>query len=300
MTMKTLSIVIIFLVMSRVSVAPANRDPVELDVWPGNAPGEKGDIGQEQFQPPQKEPKPIKRLTNVTRPTITVYSPENAKNTHAAVVICPGGGYSILAMDLEGEEVAAWLNSIGVTGIVLKYRVPARKDQPKHLAPLQDAQRADEPGPRHAKEWDIDPQRIGILGFSAGGHLAAVTSTNYDKRQYEAVDDTDKVSCRPDFAVLVYPAYLTAGNHLAPEVRVNAQTPPVFFVHAGDDPISAEGSIMMYLALRQAKVPAELHLYGAGGHGFGLRPTGKPAPTWPKRCEEWLRATGVIEADGKR
>jgi acetyl esterase/lipase len=187
-----------------------------------------------------------------------------------------------------------------VTGIVLKYRVPARKNQPKHLAPLQDAQRAMSLVRSHAKEWDLDPHRIGILGFSAGGHLAAVTCTNHDKRQYDAVDDADKVSCRPDFAVLVYPAYLTVGNRLAPEVRVNAQTPPVFFVHAGDDPISAEGSITMYLALRQAKVPAEMHLYASGGHGFGLRPTGKPATTWPKRCEEWLRATRVIAADGKR
>ncbi len=146
----------------------------------------------------------------------------------------------------------------------------------------------------HAQAWKLDPQRIGILGFSAGGHLAAVTSTNHDKRQYEALDETDKISCRPDFAVLVYPAYLTVGDHLAADVRVNAQTPPVFFVHAGDDHISAEGSIAMYLALRRAKVPAELHVYTAGGHGFGLRPTGKPVATWPKRCEEWLRATGVI------
>jgi len=297
--MRTLSIAIALLLPSWASVAPAGNNPLVLDVWPGTAPGEKGNIGREQWQPPQKEPKPIKRLTNVTRPTISVYRPANVKHTDAAVVICPGGGYSILAMDLEGEEVAAWLNSIGVTGIVLKYRVPARKDQPRHLPPLQDAQRAMSLVRSHAKEWNLDPHRIGILGFSAGGHLAAVTATNYDKRQYAVLDDVDEFSCRPDFAVLVYPAYLTAGDHLSPEVPVNARTPPVFFVHAGDDPISAEGSITMYLALRRAKVPAELHLYASGGHGFGLRPTDKPATTWPKRCEEWLRATGVIPADGK-
>jgi len=300
MTVKTLSIVIAFLTMLWISVGVASESPPVFDVWPGVAPGEKGDIGQEQFQPPQREAKPVKRLTNVTRPTITVYRPDGVKSTNAAVVICPGGGYSILAMDLEGEEVAAWLNSIGVTGIVLKYRVPARKDQSTHLAPLQDAQRAVSLVRSHAEEWNLDPHRIGILGFSAGGHLAAVTATNYDKRQYNALDDVDKVSCRPDFAVLAYPAYLTTGDHLAPEVRVNAQTPPVFFVHAGDDPISAEGSITMYLALRRAKVPAELHLYAAGGHGFGLRPTDKPATTWPKRCAEWLRSTGIVAADGKR
>src|SRR5208283_1781304 len=142
MTMKILSIAIASLVISWVSAAQASDKPLVLDVWPGVVPGENGDIGQEHLQPPQKDPKPIKRLTNVTRPTITVYEPADVENTHAAVVIFPGGGYSILAMDLEGEEVAAWLNSIGVTGIVLKYRVPARKDQSTHLAPLQDAQRA--------------------------------------------------------------------------------------------------------------------------------------------------------------
>jgi acetyl esterase/lipase len=152
----------------------------------------------------------------------------------------------------------------------------------------------------HAQAWDLDPHRIGILGFSAGGHLAAVASTNYDKRRYDALDDNDKVSCRPDFAVLVYPGYLGTVGHLPAEIRVDAQTPPVFLAHAGDDRALVEGSIAMYLALWQAKVPAELHVYASGGHGFGLRPTGKPAPTWPKRCEEWLRERGIIKADAAR
>ena len=262
-----------------------------LDVWPGQAPGEKGDVGQEKLLPPQGT-KPVQRLTNVSKPTITLYRPE--KPNGAAVLICPGGGYSILAMDLEGEEVAAWLNSIGVTGIVLKYRVPARKGQPKHLTPLQDAQRAMSLVRTRAKEWDIDPSRIGILGFSAGGHLAAAASTNHDKRHYDPIDDVDKTSCRPDFAVLVYPAYLTAGEALAPEIRVDARTPPTFFIHAGDDKIGPENSVRMYLALKQAKVPAELHVYAGGGHGFGLRPSDNLCSTWPQRSAEWMRSRGLL------
>lgn len=274
----------------------AAEKPLVVDVWPGTAPGEKGDIGEEKAMPPrQKESPPITRLTNVTRPTLTIFPPPAEKNTGTAVVICPGGGYQILAFDLEGEEVAAWLNSLGVTGIVLKYRVPARKDQPRHQAPLQDAQRAMSLVRSRAKEWNIDPSRIGILGFSAGGHLSATTATNHDKRQYEAIDGIDQTSCRPDFTVLVYPAYLADGPTLNPEIRVNESTPPVFFVHAGDDRISSENSIQMYLALKRCSVPAELHVYAAGGHGFGLRPSANPTSTWPARCADWLKSRGLLE-----
>lgn len=269
-------------------------EPLTLDVWPGQAPGERGDVGEEQFQPPSSKGKPVQRLTNVTKPTITIYRPEKAPDTGAAVLICPGGGYSILAWDLEGTEVAQWLNSIGVTGIVLKYRVPRRKDREKHDAPLQDAQRAMSLVRKHADAWGIDSKRIGILGFSAGGHLSASTATNFDKRHYDAVDDTDANSCRPDFAILVYPAYLIEGDTLAPEIRVTAETPQTFFAHASDDGISSENSIAMYLALKKAQVPAELHVYASGGHGFGLRPSDHPASTWPQRCEQWMRSRGLL------
>jgi acetyl esterase/lipase len=282
--------------MAAVALA-ADRKPVVLDVWPGPAPGEKGDIGPEHVLPPQGG-KPVERLTDVTRPTISIYQP--AKPTGTAVLICPGGGYSILAMDLEGEEVAAWLNSIGVTGVVLKYRVPARKDQPKHLAPLEDAQRAISLLRSRADQWKIDPHRIGILGFSAGGHLAATTSTNSDRRSYDPADDVDRTSCRPDFTVLVYPAYLIDHDRLSPEIRVSRLVPPTFFVHAADDPISPENSIQMFRALRRAKVPAELHVYASGGHGFGLRPTGNPCAAWPQRCGEWLRSQGLLGGGGGR
>jgi len=274
--------------------AAAAEKPPTLEIWPGQVPGEKGDVGEEKLMPPKDEKRPVTRVTNVSRPTITLYQPDPAQRTGTAVVICPGGGYSILAIDLEGEEVARWLNSIGVTGIVLKYRVPARKDQPKHLAPLQDAQRAMSLVRSRAKDWGLEAGRIGILGFSAGGHLAAATATNHDKRHYDAVDEVDRTSCRPDFAVLVYPAYLIAEDRLAPEIRVDANTPPVFFAHAGDDRISAENSVRMYLALLRAKVPSELHVYAGGGHGFGLRASENPCSTWPQRCQQWMKSRGLL------
>lgn len=276
-------------------VAWAVEKPLVVNVWPGEAPGEKGDVGEEKTMPPRQGELPVTRLTNVTRPTLTVYRPLPEKNTGTAVVICPGGGYQILAIDKEGEEVAAWLNTLGVTGIVLKYRVPARKDQPRYQAPLQDAQRAVSVVRGRAKEWGIDPARIGILGFSAGGHLSAAAATNHDKRHYAPIDELDKLSCRPDFAVLVYPAYLAEKLQLNSEIRVDASTPPVFFVHASDDRISSENSLTMYMALKRSGVPAELHVYASGGHGFGLRPSANPASTWPARCGEWMKARGLLE-----
>lgn len=272
------------------------RKPLTLQIWPGDAPGEKGDIGEEGLQPLKPEEKrPILRLANVSRPTITLYKPPKETDTGAAVMICPGGGYSILALNLEGQEVAAWLNSIGVTGIVLEYRVPRRKGLLKHEAPLQDAQRAMSLVRSNAQAWSIDPAKIGILGFSAGGHLSATAATNFDRRAYPSIDEVDKISCRPDFAVLVYPAYLIEGEGLAPEIRVGPETPPVFFAHASDNGISAENSIAMYVALKRAKVPAELHIYAKGGHGFGLRPSPNPCCTWPERCGEWMKSQGIIE-----
>jgi len=268
---------------------------VTLQVWPEKAPGEKGEVGEEKVLPPRGG-KPVRRVTNVTEPALTLYQPPEEKRTGTAVVVCPGGGYNILAIDLEGEEVCEWLNSIGVTAVLLKYRVPRRKNRPKHEAPLQDAQRAVSIVRSKAKEWGIRPDRIGILGFSAGGHLSAATATNFDRRAYEPLDKIDATSCRPDFAVLVYPAYLAEKGELQPEIRVTGDTPPVFFAHAHDDGISSAGSIAMYLALKGAGVPAELHIYTSGGHGFGLRPSEHPAHTWPDRCEDWLRSQDLLPA----
>jgi acetyl esterase/lipase len=282
--------------------ASAADKPQVIDVWPDKPPGEKGNIGQEKITEPKASDKqPVKRVTDVTHPTLTVFRPAKDKDTGAAVVIAPGGGYNILAWDLEGEEVAHWLNSIGVTGIILKYRVPRRPGDPKDAAPVQaemDAQRAASVVRSKAKELGIDPKRIGMLGFSAGGHLTAWTATNFDKRAYEAVDDIDKVSCRPDFAVLIYPAYLKVKDkdELAPDIRVTKETPPCFFAHASDDGVSSENSALMYLALKKAKVPAEMHVYATGGHGFGLRASDKPCWTWPDRCAEWMKSQGLLSA----
>jgi acetyl esterase/lipase len=280
------------------------QTPTVVKVWPDKAPDDTGEVGEEKWVPAKPKALAQKLLTNVTEPTLSVYRPAKEKDTGAAVVICPGGGYNVLAMDLEGEEVATWLNSIGVTGIVLKYRVPARKDVVRHKLPLADTQRALSVVRARAKEWGIDPKRVGILGFSAGGHLAAAAATNYAKRAYEPIDETDTILCRPDFVVLIYPAYLAGkGGGVSPEIRVTGRTPPAFLVHASDDPISPENSVVFYLALRKNKVAAELHLFTSGGHGFGLRPSERPCSTWPQRCEDWMRGQGVLrssEASGGR
>ena len=273
-----------------------------IDLWPNGAPGEKGEIGEERDMTKPTENlvagKRLIRLGNVTKPTITIYKPAVDKDTGAAVVVCPGGGYSILALDLEGSEVCEWLNSIGVTGILLKYRVPKRAGLEKHTAPLQDAQRAVGLVRNRAKEFGLDPQRIGILGFSAGGHLAAAASTIYDARSYPVVDEADAASCRPDFTILIYPAYLTVkedGDKISPELKLTEKTPPTFMVMAADDPVRIENVLFYSLALKKAKIPVELHVYPSGGHGYGLRPTKEAVTTWPKRAEEWMQSRDLLK-----
>lgn len=275
--------------------------PKPISLWPKDAPGEKGDIGEEHDTTKPNEGlvagKRVMRIGNVSQPTITIYRPPANKDTGAAVVVCPGGGYHILALDLEGAEVCEWLNSIGVTGILLKYRVPSRAGLDKHTASLQDAQRALSFVRFHASEWHITTNRIGILGFSAGGHLSAAASTRFDQRAYEMVDEADAASCRPDFALLIYPAYLTVkeqGDKIAPELTISAKTPPTFLVQTGDDGVRVENSLYYYLALKNAHVPAELHVFPEGGHGYGLRTTEKQVTAWPKRAEEWLRGSGIL------
>ena len=274
-----------------------------LAIWPHGAPGETAAIGPEHDNATPKDNliagKPLIRLTNVSNPTITVYRAPKEKNTGAAVLVFPGGGYSILAMDLEGTEVCEWLNTIGVTGILLKYRVPAQQSSARAGAPLQDAQRAIGLVRYHAKEWGLDPGRIGVLGFSAGAHLAAALSNNYDKRSYDAADEADQLSCRPDFAAIIYPGLLTvknAGRELAADMRVTANTPPSFLVQAEDDPVHVENSILYYIALKNAKVPAEMHLFAKGRHGYGLRRTELSVTGWPMLAEQWMRSLGMLAA----
>jgi len=287
-------------VFTSLVVAPAAiaaENPPILNVWPGVAPGSPGNIGPEQLQQNKPGEKPFKRATNVTKPTLEVFRPDADKNTGVAVIVCPGGGYRNLMMDYEGEDVAGWLNTIGVTGIVLKYRVPAPEGQPKYLPALQDAQRAMSLVRGKAGEWGIDPKRIGILGFSAGGHLSAALATNFEHRAYEAIDEVDKVSCRPDFAVPVYPGGVIekGKDELSPEIRVTKETPPLFIVQAHDDRVNSENSVFLYLAAKRAGVSAELHIYAAGGHGFGIRPSDKPCSTWPQRLAEWMVGQGILK-----
>jgi acetyl esterase/lipase len=276
-------------------------EPTVLKLWPATPPGEVGKIAEEAAKTAKREGKTVvTSLTNISNPTLSVYPAPRGKNTGVAILVCPGGGYTNLAWDHEGEQVAAWLNSIGVTAAVLKYRVPRREGTPRDQPPIQalmDAQRAMGLIRSKAKEWEVDPARVGILGFSAGGHLTAWVSTNYDKRAYEPVDEADKESSKPDFAIPIYPGgVLKRGtSEIAPEIKVNSQTPPSFLVVATDDKGSIDNTIQYYLALKRAGVPAELHVYENGGHGFGLRPTGKNSATWPKRCEEWLDSRGILK-----
>lgn len=250
--------------------------------------------------------KPWTAVEMVSRPTMTVYSPLE-KNTGAAMVVFPGGGYRILAIDLEGTEVCEWLISKGITTcVLLKYRVPAPRSAPNWGAypqspmALEDAQRTVGLVRFHAAEWHIDPHKIGVLGFSAGGHLVAAMSVHFEQRLYRAVDAADKESCRPDFAVAVYPGHLAlAGNpmKLNPDIRtrVTPQTPPTFLLQNEDDNVDGvEDSLSYYAALKKVGVSVEMHLYAHGGHAFGLRRTKLQATPWPQLVETWLRTIGII------
>ena len=273
-----------------------SAEPIRL--WPAAAPGETAPIGEEkdQSQPGQGlvAGKPVIRTGNVSDPTLTVFRPAKDKDTGTSVIVCPGGGYNILAYDLEGSEVCEWLNTIGVTGVLVKYRVPARKDRPRFEAPLQDTQRAICLTRQHAAEWGINPQRIGVLGFSAGGHLAAVAS-NATALSYPAIDVADAGSFAPNFTVLIYPAYLVSKDMTpAPEIPVSEKTPPTFIAMSQDDPVGVEGALHYSLLLKKAKVHFETHIYPVGGHGYGLRRTDKVVTTWPDRVADWMRASGLL------
>lgn len=282
--------------------------PLVFDVWPGKpADDNSATIGDEKFielkgrdgKPYQVGGKPTKWLTNVTRPTLTIYRPPKEKDTGTAMLICPGGGYHNLGWDVEGEEVAQWLNSIGVTGIILKYRCPRRPGDVKGVppaGPLKDAQRAVSLVGSKAGELGIDPRRIGMIGFSAGGHLVGSTCTNFEKRTYEPIDDVDKVSCRPDFGIMLYSGYFKVKDGLSPTVGTPEKTPPLFIVHASDDSISdVEHSVTFYLALKRARIDAEMHIYKTGGHGFAVRPVGLPCVGWMRSCTDWLQSHGLLK-----
>jgi acetyl esterase/lipase len=282
----------------------------QVPIWPGVPPHAQQAPGPETVTTRLNDHlvagRPWSYITNVSRPTLTVYSPKG-KNTGAAVVVFPGGGYQILAIDLEGTEVCDWLTSTGITCVVLKYRVPNSGpswDQwcgcdrnTRSSMPLEDAQRTIALVRSHAAEWHIDPHKIGVLGFSAGGHLVAAVSTHFDRRVYRAVDAADRESCRPDFAVALYPGHLSIHNRfeLNSDIHVTHNTPPTFLLQAENDNVDdVSNSLVYYTALKTAGVPAELHLYAEGGHAFGLRRTKFPITAWPRLVETWLQTIGVI------
>lgn len=273
-----------------------------LKLWPDTPPGETLAEGEEvdRTKPTDRQiaGRRLIRLGNVASPEAHVYLPAEEKRNGSAVVICPGGGFNILAWDLEGTEVAEWFNEIGVAAVVVKYRVPSRGgEQEPWVAPVQDCQRAISLTRHWAKKWKLDPERIGVLGFSAGGKTAAVTTVT-TKRQYEAIDEIDQQSATPNFAMLIYAAYLLGkdGTALSEEFEVTEKTPPMFIVHAFDDGVPVAGALQMMLALKKAKVGSEIHVYDTGGHGYGLRPVeSKPVTSWPKQGETWLKRNEWIK-----
>lgn len=277
------------------SAAPLHAAPGKpILLWEGVAPGEQGDIAPEKVEKGGKDG--IARTSNVSVPTLQFYPAPEGKRNGAAVLVCPGGGYSILASEHEGTEVCKWLNDNGVAGVLLKYRVPRRKGLEKHHAPLQDAQRAMSMIRNRAEEWKIDSKRVGVLGFSAGGHLAAMTLVS-PERTFPVNPKIDGASCRPDFGVLIYPAYQLAGDdkdQLAPELKFDAKTPPVFIAVATDDNW-ASSSARLFLELQRLKVPVEMHSFAQGGHGFGITKKKElPVASWPQLCADWMRAMKIV------
>ena len=280
------------------------EEPRGLRVWPELAPGDKGDLPNEIDSTKPTDGlvagQRVIRLANVQIPTLTIYqsSPEN--RTGAAVLVCPGGGYNILAMDLEGTETCQWLNSIGVTAALLKYRVPRREGRQPHEAPLQDAQRALNTLRSQSGELGIDPKRIGCLGYSAGGNLCGLLSTRFSKRTYDRIDAIDELIPRPDFCMLIYPAYLIDSkdrSKLAEMFQIPPDAPPMFLTMAQDDPLGCENVLVPAMELNRLKIPFGLHLFPSGGHGYGHRQTGKPSAQWIDQATAWLRERGYLKRD---
>jgi acetyl esterase/lipase len=277
-----MKISIAFIILLMISLFGFSQNSVPVYLWPGNVPGET-EGKHEPIQTPNKDGDVI-RLTDVTNPAFFVFKPVKEKSNGVGVIICPGGGYSILAYNKEGTEIAEWLTKQGFTAFVLQYRVPKKQE-----GALMDAQRAIRLIRKEANGYGLNSNKIGIMGFSAGGNLSARAATLSAKRSYTPVDKADSLSCRPDFALLIYPAYLDQGvnRSLTPELAVEKNTPPIFLFATADDSWG-NSALVMAGALRDAKVPVELHFLAKGGHGYGLRPGNTAGETWPGMAEIWL------------
>jgi acetyl esterase/lipase len=296
-----LSIVsVVFNLNAQTTVWQPSPGHTQIPIWPGTPPDASAQHtpGPEYVTNTSSSEGPLTWVRNVTKPTMTVYSPAGT-NTGVAMVVFPGGGYNELAMDLEGTDICDWLTSRGITAILLKYRVPLKHVGPYRESPLalEDAQRTLGLVRFHAAEWNIDPHKIGVIGFSAGGHMVAATSTHFDKRAYPPVDAADQESCRPDFAVACYPGHLWDGGddlNLNPNVPVTTNTPPTFLLQAENDKVDGVNqALTYYIGLKNAGVPVEMHLYARGGHGFGLRHADLPIGAWPQLVERWLETIGM-------
>lgn len=293
MKMKRFSLCLLTAVCSAASAIAAPLEPINL--WPGGVPGEPKPL----TEPESVELKgdyQIEIMSHVSVPQLTMYPAEKPNGT--AVIVCPGGAYNILAYSHEGKEVCEWLNSIGITAGLLKYRVPRRDQLEKHHAPLQDVHRAIGVLRTRAGEWNINPDKIGVLGFSAGGHLASMALTSDGTRTYEPDPEFDSGSCIPNFGVLVYAAYQLDEKNpdkLSPEIKVTDKTPPAFLVVANGDKRWAEGSARFYIEMKRADRDCELHIFGKGGHGFGFANTDEEIKQWPKLAERWMLAMDLAK-----
>ncbi len=275
--------VVSILLLSFISFNMFSQERDTVYLWPGAVPGEK-EVKHKAIEMPDHS-RDVTRLTDITDPIFITFEPEANTNNGTGIIVCPGGGYERLAIDIEGYEVAAWLNKHGYTAFVLEYRVPDKQE-----GALQDIQRAIRIIRKQADKWKIDPDKLGVLGFSAGGSLCARASTEYDKKTYTPIDKADSLSCKPDFSLLIYPAYLDKGPNrsLTPELKVDKNTPPMFIFATSDDSHS-NSALVMATALRDAKEPVELHILPSGGHGYGLRAGNPAADVWPQLAEKWLK-----------
>lgn len=303
------AVLLMLSVHSQADTWKPSPDHTQVPIWPGEIPDVQTAPGEEYIETPNSQlvaDKPWSGILNVTQPTMTVYSPKT-KNTGAAVVVFPGGGFVELAIDLEGTEICDWLTSEGITCVLLKYRVPSlpydwhTNSRPDNLTvsiqSLEDAQRTMGLVRSHASEWHVDPHKVGVIGFSAGGYLVAEISNIFERRLYKPVDAADKESCRPDFAMGIYPGHLWNGGQdlkLNKNIPVTKNTPPTFLIQAEDDHVDDNEALVYYLALKKAGVPVEMHLFAHGGHAFGLRHTEFPITDWPKLADRWMTTIGII------
>lgn len=272
-------------------------EPEWVTLWPQGAPEPAGFKAEPEAEIVKDKPDGVKRLGNVSAPMMAIYRPEKPAASKAAVLVCPGGGYGILAIEHEGTQVCEWLNGLGITAVLLKYRVPRRDPDRPFFYPLQDAQRAMGMLRARAGEWGIAADKIGVLGFSAGGNLSVMLSLHDQERSYELDPVLDAADPAPNFLIPIYPAYLTTADYsaLAPEIQVTKTAPPICLIHANNDRITAAGSALLYLEYKKHDRPAELHIYADGGHGFGMKQNGHAINQWPDRVADWLKQQGLVD-----